>query len=1216
MVGKLLNIRPNEWARLLFLCGMLFIYVVGWTWAASITEAAFLGEDQLGIQALPWLCMTRAVVFVPLVALYSAFADRITNTKLLILIVMIVVVGILMSISFLAFDMERATYTLLFLIFFILDEIFATHWYTYINDFFDTRSAKRIIPVLTSSAIVASVVGGWTMPLLSHLFSPVVIVLIWLATLVLVAITAWLAPYLVTNPTTTSTETSVLEETAGSHLQNIREGYHYVIQSPFLRWMSFSTLFVIMLLVFLEYQTSKIMLEQLKTVENIASFTGRVVGVGNMIMFPLQLFLLNRIIGRIGIGNANLIFPVGNLAFSGALIAAPSIPTVAVSYFSRTNFFSSVGYLTDGLLYNAVPLRVKARARAFIGGLVAPFGLFLGSVLLVLSPHVPAPWLLPVLIGFAASAHVISTIVIRKRYTQALITMLEEEDFSFLMARETTRLPVSDPATLNSLKKKLNESTSDEFTIFIAKLISQVGGSNAVPILGEAARNATSPLVRSAILDILNAEDVRDEAVAQLYQDFLSDEHALVRQSALSALADIYEPTSKTYLDVAQRMVSDPDIDVRTQALTPMVQATGTPYYEVAYRALEEMLTDEDTHRRARGVHVLGQVGTNAFLRQLTDALSDPADEVRLEAALALESALTFETWSTDPLPPDIIKLLVERISLQVKDPVERVRKTSLIVLGRLDSAHSFEVFLHALKDPARDIRTTAVDILVDVGRTWSRTLEALQQQGAAAPTPENKKKLVAHQSLTSLGRIIFITFQSYLETQNPQMRRMAALVLSRIDPEQYRSFVTTCVYDNLQTIYILHGRIAALQPLASHASVAMLISALHEYIHQLLEEIFSLLAAISNPEMLQIITEALNNAAAHIRANAIEALEAITTPQIAQLIEPLYDSELSTERIMEIGKETWAIDRMQPGEVIQQLASNPYSPWMRAMMTFALGEIGAAQKTAEPAKQQPEPAPEPVPEPDRRSRRLRGRDLFAALEANVTNDTTSSQPTRRNENQQPASQNGLSLAQIEEMIQRSLADTDEDVRVAAQSARRVMAGRPIIDTTQEEKLVLSTIERIIFLKGVPFFQGMTVEQLKVLATVCEEKFFEKDARIVTQGDHGGTLYMIINGRVGIEQERRKGSFARLSTLDAHSYFGEANLFDNSPHEASAIAVQDTLTLQLHREPLIALARQHPDLSLELINVLSQRLREANARVADLTRTRPRELHKLFDQFE
>jgi CRP-like cAMP-binding protein len=75
------------------------------------------------------------------------------------------------------------------------------------------------------------------------------------------------------------------------------------------------------------------------------------------------------------------------------------------------------------------------------------------------------------------------------------------------------------------------------------------------------------------------------------------------------------------------------------------------------------------------------------------------------------------------------------------------------------------------------------------------------------------------------------------------------------------------------------------------------------------------------------------------------------------------------------------------------------------------------------------------------------------------------------------------------------------------------------------------------------------------------------------------------------------------------------NLFDNSPRTASAIAIQDTLTLRLRREPLIALARQHPNLSLELINVLSARLREAQDAIAERTRTKPRELQKLYDQF-
>jgi CRP-like cAMP-binding protein len=162
---------------------------------------------------------------------------------------------------------------------------------------------------------------------------------------------------------------------------------------------------------------------------------------------------------------------------------------------------------------------------------------------------------------------------------------------------------------------------------------------------------------------------------------------------------------------------------------------------------------------------------------------------------------------------------------------------------------------------------------------------------------------------------------------------------------------------------------------------------------------------------------------------------------------------------------------------------------------------------------------------------------------------------------------------------------------------------------------VLSVIEKVIFLKEVPFFQGLTVEQLRILADVCEEESIFAETRLFNEGDPGGTLYVVVSGRVGIEQEKRPGSFARLATIEAYGFFGETDFFDNHPRTNSAIAIQDTLTLRLRREPLIALARQYPDLALELINVLSARLREANDRIGELTRTRPQALHKFYDEF-
>lgn len=161
---------------------------------------------------------------------------------------------------------------------------------------------------------------------------------------------------------------------------------------------------------------------------------------------------------------------------------------------------------------------------------------------------------------------------------------------------------------------------------------------------------------------------------------------------------------------------------------------------------------------------------------------------------------------------------------------------------------------------------------------------------------------------------------------------------------------------------------------------------------------------------------------------------------------------------------------------------------------------------------------------------------------------------------------------------------------------------------------MLSTLDRVTLLIDVPFFQGMTVEQLRVLAGACEEEFFPAETRLFDEGDPGGVLYVVVSGRVGVEQEKRKGSFARITTVETHSYLGEADFFDNNSRTTSAIALQDTLTLRLRREPLLVLTRQYPDLSLELINVLSARLREANDRIADLTKTHAQKLNRLYDR--
>ncbi len=1191
-LSKALNVRAHEWARLLLLYFTLFVYMLGWTWGAGVTEAALL--EQLGVEVLPWFFMVKGTVSIGAIALYSAFADRVSNTHLLLTILAVGTVSVLVGLLLLSLGIAIA-YPFLYLILFVLDEIYFAHWYIYVNSFFDTRSAKRIVPILVTAFILASIVAGLTLSLLVQVLPPPLIITIWITLMVGTMLLVWLTPRLLKQwqatrtasdttplPTVPADTSTTLQRT--SYLESLADGYRYVVQSSLLRWMTVSSLLVVLLLVFLEYQTSLILIDRLGTTERIGTFIGYVIAVSNIIMFPIQLFAINRIIGRVGVGNANLIYPVANLAVCGSIITTQSIPVAAVAYFQRATFFGTIGYPINGLLYNAVPLRVKGRARAFTTGLVMPIGAVLGGMVLLLVTLVPVLfWLLPLLTALAAMFYLGSALAIRKKYAQALIAMLEEQDYSSIMLQSASTWSAADPATLSILQKKLSESSSDEFTVFMAKLISQVGGKEAAAILEETARDAGSPLVRSALLDMLRGS-LSGDATHKVFRDFLDDPDAQVRLSALAGLEEMADLRDTRLLLSIQTMLTDADAFVRREALAVLLRTANPASQHQALQTLDAMLTSEDATQRAGGVYALGKSGQHQFVERLLDYVTDPSDEVRLEAATALEHL------TQAGLPPALAEQVVQRMSVLVSDSVERVRLAALVVPGAIGSEKALDILIRALTDSSIQIRSTAADTLVQIGKAGKASKVGTGSRASAPPG-------------TLLTRLT-----PKLESGTPLMRKMAAVVLSRIRPETFASSIAACVQENLQSIYRAYGRLEALSAYEGYQSVELLRNFLREHNRELLDEIFYLLAAIHDAEALRVVTEALRSASSQTRANATEALEAMTTPQIARLIEPLFDPDMDMQRLLHLSKEVWHIEHPGTMNVLWQLASDPDSAWVRAMTVFALGEIGAALGVKE----------DPASKHETRTARVA--DMLSSLAGSAGEGGSERPPLRRRESSNPAAPDTLSskltLAQIKVLLQRSHTDTAAEVHLARRSAYRIMAGQSFTESIEEGGTVLSTIERIITLKGVPFFQGMTVEQLKILATVCEEQFFPKDTPILHQGDPGGTLYVMVSGRVGIEQEKRKGYSVRLASLEAPSSFGEETLFDETSHSSSAIAIQDTLTLRLKRAPLIALARQNPGLSLELINVLSQRLRDANARIAELTRSRPRELHKLFDQFD
>src|SRR5512136_1951967 len=99
-LNRLFNVRSGEWRRLLLLYAMSLVVLTGCTWADAIVQGAFL--QHVGVRYLPWVIISSAACSVGALFIYTAFADRVSNTRLLIGLLVVSGVGVLLGLAGLA----------------------------------------------------------------------------------------------------------------------------------------------------------------------------------------------------------------------------------------------------------------------------------------------------------------------------------------------------------------------------------------------------------------------------------------------------------------------------------------------------------------------------------------------------------------------------------------------------------------------------------------------------------------------------------------------------------------------------------------------------------------------------------------------------------------------------------------------------------------------------------------------------------------------------------------------------------------------------------------------------------------------------------------------------------------------------------------------------------------------------------------------------------
>jgi uncharacterized membrane protein len=145
-------------------------------------------------------------------------------------------------------------------------------------------------------------------------------------------------------------------------------------------------------------------------------------------------------------------------------------------------------------------------------------------------------------------------------------------------------------------------------------------------------------------------------------------------------------------------------------------------------------------------------------------------------------------------------------------------------------------------------------------------------------------------------------------------------------------------------------------------------------------------------------------------------------------------------------------------------------------------------------------------------------------------------------------------------------------------------------------------------LKEVPLFALLDDDELTVLAAQVTLRTFLPRQRIYKIGDPAGTAYVMVSGAVvvtTIDEDHQDVIFDKPARGD---FFGFASMLDETPHQTNAVALEESVCIEVDRHDIFALIQQKPHAAVDMLTVLGQHLHAAQQLIRGRAARNPNEI--------
>lgn len=574
--------------------------------------------------------VVNAVFVVICSFIYTFFVDKIDRTKFVVgTMAFFMVLTVFCKISLMTHDpfQLKIFSVLCYISVQVIWLLSLMQFWTLIADYFDTRQAKRLFPLIGAGGLVGMIVAGLgAKPMVKLAGGTDNLLVIWTVNLALIIV---LLVLMKKKYGSKSKPVVAVPQQKAGQLDELKESFRYLSRSKLLKNMVVITLLLWGVFTIVDYEFNKVMREAYPDKDELTSAIGVFRGLAGFVSLLLQFLLTQKIINKLGVARTTMLHPT-MLSVTTMLMGLKfNFWTASAAKFGDHVMLYTVQDSSYQMLYNPIPPALRGKARALVEGYIKPAAMCIAGILLVLS----APFLSKAAISLLACGLALLWLLfsfrIKKGYVESLVNNLKSRENKDQSASLKELGFISDSKNLDVLRNVMNgdNPTSIEICLDTIEMFKILPLKSDLLKLLESGDHE----IRLKALTTLSSFEMKD--LEPLFRRFLNDPDSRIKAAVIKALGKIMDNENGN-IAMYYPFLGSEDLEVRSEALIAIINIGGLDGVLIGAEKLKLLLTSDKDVDKMAGCHIIGKIKLKYFIPDLLKLFNDPRESQELKKAV------------------------------------------------------------------------------------------------------------------------------------------------------------------------------------------------------------------------------------------------------------------------------------------------------------------------------------------------------------------------------------------------------------------------------------------------------------------------------------------------------------------------------------------------------------------------------------------------------